>query len=318
MVHRVIVPLIQAGLALAGIAWKLNENFPAYDLPDHGLASEYRMLSEKLQKGDWTWASALVRTLDVQGIVPAALVSTWPLVALHWAMYVSQFTPLVAMMVMESMHQRKAWAALVTVTLLVLANPVIGLSSAMPLTSIIFFALHRLPSSRQEAPPPDNTKKAKQTSTVPGGGVPRGSAGRRLLLGLILLGSTAAHIGLWILAISATVEPTLFNPHAANALHVMNSLAGVPPSPRIGSSDPWAEPWASMLRVARLRQINEMVGTSSGFFAAVGLFCDALAAKGRRVSLEAVLWMFLISLVAGPAAGCASLLLARDWLLEAE
>ena len=94
-------------------------------------------------------------------------------------------------------------------------------------------------------------------------------------------------------------------PHAAEALKVMNSLVGVPDSRVVGVS-------ATGARQARLRQINEMAGTSSGFFMTVGLLCREFESKGRRMTPGLLVWMFFVSLVAGPAAGGAAVLLLKD------
>lgn len=142
----------------------------------------------------------------------------------------------------------------------------------------------------------------------PGRGAGAGSGrARRALLGGLLLLSAATYVGAFAVALAATWAPSLFAAQAAGPLHLMNSLLDVPAAGGVAGLLPGA-----LVRQARLRHINEMTGTSSGFFLAAGLLWRALEARGRRLPPELVAWMFLVSLVAGPAAGAAAVLLLLD------
>lgn len=131
---------------------------------------------------------------------------------------------------------------------------------------------------------------------------------RRIALGSIFLISTVTHVGAFSIALLATWMPSLLTTNAAQALHIMHSLSGVPDHAAFGLS-------AVNTQGARLRQINEMIGTSSGFFLTVGLLCHTMDSVNQRLRFEMIAWMFFVSLIAGPAAGGAAVLLARDWIL---
>jgi len=121
--------------------------------------------------------------------------------------------------------------------------------------------------------------------------------------------STATHISAFLAAFLATWAPSMLPPSSTGPLHITNSLIGVPDAEEFGLSD-------MSVRQARLRQINEMTGTSSGFFLTVGLLSHLLEWKGQRLTPRLIAWMFLVSLVAGPAAGGAAVLMFRDYLVE--
>jgi hypothetical protein len=132
---------------------------------------------------------------------------------------------------------------------------------------------------------------------------------RRFFLGSLLLLSAATHIGAFALAAAATWVPGIFTAEAAHAFHVNHSLVGMIETAQ--TSLPSAH-----ICHARLRQINEMTGTSSLFLLNFELLCKAIWGKNMAVTKELVLWTFLISLVAGPAAGSAAVLILRDAILK--
>ncbi|RCI07485.1 hypothetical protein L249_4514 [Ophiocordyceps polyrhachis-furcata BCC 54312] len=119
------------------------------------------------------------------------------------------------------------------------------------------------------------------------------SQGQRCALRTLAWFSALTHVGAFLVAFTASVS---------SPWHVMNSLLSVP-SASIHLSE-------TGIRQARLRQINEMTGTSSGFFMAAGILLLVLRRGG--VTLSLVTWMFLLSLVAGPAAGSAAVILLAD------
>ncbi|KAL7626885.1 hypothetical protein AAE478_003659 [Parahypoxylon ruwenzoriense] len=116
--------------------------------------------------------------------------------------------------------------------------------------------------------------------------------------------SGITHIGVFLVAFTATLVPSLLPPRAVAPLHVMNSLLGVPECSQVSCSELGR-------RQAKLRQINEMTGTSSGFFFAVGLLCRVLGHNNMKISPQLLLRIFFVSLIAGPAAGSADVLLLR-------
>lgn len=141
---------------------------------------------------------------------------------------------------------------------------------------------------------------------------------QRSVLGVLLMFSAVTHIAAFSIALFATLVPQAFSPETASYLHIMNSLFGVADITHDTSGILLAPRIVNAAWNARLRQINEMTGTSSGFFMAAGILCRALDARGQHVTIELVMWMFLVSLIAGPAAGSAAVLLlggvmARRW-----
>lgn len=132
---------------------------------------------------------------------------------------------------------------------------------------------------------------------------------RRFFLGSLLIFSATTHIGAFALAAAATWVPGLFTAEAARALHINHSLLGMIDVTQTGLS-------FAHIRYARLRQINEMTGTSSLFLFTVGLLWNSLQGKNMAVTKELVLWMFLTSLIAGPGAGAAAVLMLRDFIVK--
>ncbi|KJZ73002.1 hypothetical protein HIM_07574 [Hirsutella minnesotensis 3608] len=133
---------------------------------------------------------------------------------------------------------------------------------------------------------------------------------KRFILGLLFLLSTITHIGAFSIAGVATWIPSMFGGTDLAPLHISYSLLNVP------EPDQLDLPYTS-IRQARLRQINEMIATSSGFFMAAGIFWQGLEARATSVTPEIWLWMFLVSLIAGPAAGSAVILLFADFMVVA-
>ncbi|PHH78826.1 hypothetical protein CDD80_6197 [Ophiocordyceps camponoti-rufipedis] len=128
---------------------------------------------------------------------------------------------------------------------------------------------------------------------------------QRSVLGTLAFPSTVTHIGAFVVALS-----TAYLGLDSSPWHVMNSLLSVPDYPgRLPEK---------AVREARLRQINEMTGTSSGFFMSAGLLLLRLESCGQEVSVGLVAWMFLVSLVAGPAAGSAVVMLLADEVAAAD
>lgn len=132
---------------------------------------------------------------------------------------------------------------------------------------------------------------------------------RRFFLGSLFIFSATTHIGVFALAAAATWAPGLFTTEAARALHINHSLLGMIEVTQRGLS-------SAHIRDARLRQINEMTGTSSLFLFKAGLLCNSMQQRNMVVTKELVLWMFLTSLVAGPGAGAAAVLLLRDSIVK--
>lgn len=128
---------------------------------------------------------------------------------------------------------------------------------------------------------------------------------QRSVLGKLAFLSAVTHVGAFVVALSTACLGLDSSPW-----HVMNSLLSGPDHPgRLPEK---------ALREARLRQINEMTGTSSGFFMAAGLLLLRLESCGRGMSVGLVALMFLVSLVAGPAAGSAVVMLLADEVAMAD
>lgn len=122
-----------------------------------------------------------------------------------------------------------------------------------------------------------------------------------LLMGVVFWLSGFTHVFAFVVAFAASTLS-----RDATPFHASNTLLGTPDCVTHGCAE-------ELQRQARLRQINEMVGTSSGFFLALGLLSQALRQRGQRLGARFMARTFLVSLIAGPAAGGADVLLVRDW-----
>lgn len=132
---------------------------------------------------------------------------------------------------------------------------------------------------------------------------------RRFLLGSLLLLSATTHIGAFALAAAATWLPAIFTVEAAHAFHVNHSLVGMVEAAQTGLP-------SANIRHARLRQINEMTGTSSLFLFNLELLWKTIWGKNLAITKELILWVFWLSLIAGPASGSAAVLILRDAIVK--
>lgn len=132
---------------------------------------------------------------------------------------------------------------------------------------------------------------------------------RRFFLGSLLLLSATTHIGAFALATAATWVPGIFTIEAAHAFHINHSLVGVIDAVQTGLP-------SAHIRHARLKQINEMTGTSSLFLFNLELLWSTISAKNLSITIELILWTFWISLIAGPASGSAAVLILRDSIVK--
>lgn len=132
---------------------------------------------------------------------------------------------------------------------------------------------------------------------------------RRLFLGSLLILSATTHIGAFALAAAATWVPGVFTVEAAHAFHINHSLLSMVEAAQTGLP-------SAHIRHARLRQINEMTGTSSLFLLNLELLWRTTWAKNMAITKELILWIFWFSLVAGPASGSAAVLILRDSIVK--
>ncbi|RDA85073.1 hypothetical protein CP532_3095 [Ophiocordyceps camponoti-leonardi (nom. inval.)] len=206
------------------------------------------------------------------GVSLVSLRDDWPWFSLHLFLYLGQVIPFAAIVEMKSPLRKRNAAVAVLATLSVF----FGFAAAMPAVSLwILWADDR-----------------------------RLSQGQRSALRTLGSFSAFTHVGAFVIAFTASWSGSVSSPW-----HVMNSLLSVP-SPTEAS----IHVSESGIRQARLRQINEMTGTSSGFFMAASILFLVLESRSRRKgwTLGLVTWMFLLSLVAGPAAGSAAVILLAD------
>jgi hypothetical protein len=295
------ITLLQVLIAIIGMLWKLKEGYPLLDLPDSS------RLFESSQTGSrYLWLHVWLEVLT--GISMTSMMDNWPWFSLHLFLYIGQMVPFMFILINESpsdkgMSTLLRYAELShiphdgsppltmerAIALLGCLSSLFGLSTAMPFVSV--WILHRHRDGRHQS-----ASELHQ---------------RHLLTALFWL-SALTHVGAFSVAFIANWVPSMVGgPHAAEALKVVNSLVGVPDSKEVCVSSTGA-------RQARLRQINEMTGTSSGFFMTVGLLFREFESKGRHITLGLLAWMFFVSLVAGPAAGGAAVLRLRDSMVRGE
>nr|J7FIP9.1 RecName: Full=Indole-diterpene biosynthesis cluster protein S [Claviceps paspali]AFO85423.1 IdtS [Claviceps paspali] len=158
----------------------------------------------------------------------------------------------------------------------------LGLSTALPLISL--WVLHRR----------RRTGKGWATTFPP-------RHGEEAFLWRVLWFTGLAHVASFLVATAAS----FLGREDMAPWHLTNTLLGTPDCSYLPCSQ-IAE------RQARLRQINEMTGTSSGFFLAVALFSQHLEMNGARLGAGLLARLFFVSLIAGPAAGAADALLLRS------
>ncbi|KHN94003.1 uncharacterized protein MAM_08132 [Metarhizium album ARSEF 1941] len=215
------------------------------------------------------------------GTSAQSLQSNWPWFFLHLVLYIGQLVGFVLIVLHETLPRGGLLRGLGVLAAMGCISSCFGFSIAMPVVSLGLLH-HRRPLTLPRARPKQEHK---------------------FVLNLVFWLTGITHVGAFLVAFIATVlsEPP-------SPLHVMNSLLGVPDCSQL----PCAE---EAQRQARLRQINEMTGTSSGFFLAMGLFCQALEATRKHMSRKLLARMFLVSLVLGPAAGGADALLLQSSLI---
>ncbi|EFZ03005.1 hypothetical protein X797_008106 [Metarhizium robertsii] len=278
--------LLQVFLGLAGMTWKLSEGYPIMHV------------HAALDASSWLEMCT--------GTSAASFQSNWPWFMLHLVLYAGQLAGFVLIVLHETVphtgpvrgfgyvHRRAISflppapananhdARRSLVAAMACISCCFGFSTAMPIVSLWIHVLHRRPAQSVAA----------------------GQA-RKLALRTAFWLTGVTHVGAFLVAFAATAVSRDRGP-----FHLMNSLLGVPDC---SVSQLACAPAAQ--GQARVRQMNEMTGTSSGFFLAMGLFCQALAAAGRRMGWRLLARMFLVSLVVGPAAGAADALVLRDALI---
>uniref|UniRef100_P9WEE6 Terpene cyclase terS n=1 Tax=Tolypocladium album TaxID=124418 RepID=TERS_TOLAL len=265
--------ILQAFFALVGMTWKLKEGYPIFEV-----LNLPRLVESFRNEGGWQGLCTWVEVFG--GISMQSLQHDWPWFSLHLFLYIGQLVPFVILVMNETLA---AGAKLErTIAMLGSLSSFVGFSTAMPIISL--WILHNHQQKR--------LSEAQHRN-------------ERLILRSVFVFSAITHVGAFLVAFTATWAPSILPSRAASALHIMNSLVGVPDSTPAGVS-------SSGIRQARLRQINEMTGTSSGFFMTVGLFCHALEFKSQQLTAKTMVWMFFVSLIAGPAAGGAAVLLLRN------
>ncbi|KAI1121479.1 hypothetical protein F5Y10DRAFT_288433 [Nemania abortiva] len=214
----------------------------------------------------------------------ASLKGDWPWFSLHMFLYISQLVGFILLILHHTMPHKSILFRIGTIVVLGIVSDCFGLSVAMPIISLSILHVH-------------------STSTYR---VVRSGASSRNFLAAVFWITAGAHVGAFLVAIAASRMPRQIAP-----FHLMNSLIDVPCCANTHCSE-------GLQREARLRQINEMVGTSSGFFMTVGLLSQLLGQKKLKMSRQLLGRMFLVSLVAGPAAGGADVLLIRDAMRRRE
>ncbi|KJZ71107.1 hypothetical protein HIM_09526 [Hirsutella minnesotensis 3608] len=274
-----ITSLLQLSLAFYGIYWKIKEGYALVEAPD--LVHVLKLTSENSAR---YWPVIWLEVLA--GVSFESLQDDWPWFSLHLFLYMGQLIPFVVIIIMVSTMDKKIWVLFRVVAMLGGLSTFCGLSIGMPIVSV--WILHGHKDRRQH----------RDTSWY-----------RRSILGSLLLLSTFTHIGSFAAAFIATWVPSAIGTRPNGPMHMMNSLVNVPMPGQMEL------PTASV-RQARLRQINEMTGTSSGFFMAAGILWRVLESRGKHISYELLIWMFLVSLIAGPAAGSAAVLLLAETIVS--
>ncbi|KAH8897624.1 hypothetical protein GQ53DRAFT_884319 [Thozetella sp. PMI_491] len=275
--------LLQVLFGVSGVAWKLWEGYPLmnesyllrlFSFPPHDVWHEEGFSWLKLCTGSSF----------------TALREDWPWFSLHIFLYIGQLAGFIMLILHQTMphkgifkfysHANKSLImfSLSIIGVLGIVSDCFGLSVAMPAISLWILHVHSA-----------STFKAAHSRTR-----------SRNFLTAIFWVTASTHVGAFSVALAASRMPRQIAP-----FHIMNSLIGVPCCSNMHCSE-------ALRREARLRQINEMTGTSSGFFMIVGLLFQVLQQKKLTVSRQLLVRMFLISLVAGPAAGGADLLLIRE------
>ncbi|KAG6021761.1 hypothetical protein E4U40_005090 [Claviceps sp. LM458 group G5] len=207
----------------------------------------------------------------------------WPWFALHLFLYTSQLLGLSAIILCEAVPQGGFLRRLGIFVASTHLTRLLGLSTALPIISL--WILHRHRRTKTTVGPTTSLRVRLQHDTF---------------LRRIFWFSALTHIGSFLVAITATLTVGDRSPW-----HLTNTLLGVPDCSQLPCSQ-------IAQRYARLRQINEMTGTSSGFFFTVGIFHQALTADKAHIGAQLLMRMFFVSLIAGPAAGGADVLLLRN------
>nr|AFO69307.1 IdtS [Aciculosporium take] len=227
--------------------------------------------------------------MDFLGSSDHALPSVWkdkPWFALHLILYIGQMIGLCSILLREMVPNgnipSKIGYGIQTFVASAYLSRILGLSTALPLLSL--WTLHRC----------RRTNQSMQTIAR------RSRSEEEVFLSRVFWFSTLTHIGPLLVAVMATFAAGPESPY-----HLSNSFLGVPDCSQLPCSQ-------VAQKDARLRQINEVTGTSGGFFLTLGLFCQVLGAKGTRLGWRRLTRVFFVSLIAGPAAGGADVLLLRD------
>ncbi|KAG5921875.1 hypothetical protein E4U61_006106 [Claviceps capensis] len=207
----------------------------------------------------------------------------WPWFALHLFLYTGQLVGLSAILLREAVPQGGLLRHLGIFIASTYLTRLLGLSTALPTISL--WILHRHRHTKTTLGPTTSLKNRLKHDTF---------------LRRIFWFSALTHIGSFLVAITATLTVGDRSPW-----HLTNTLLGVPDCSQLPCSQ-------IAQRHARLRQINEMTGTSSGFFLTVGIFSQALTTDKARIGAQLLMRMFFVSLIAGPAAGGADVLLLRN------
>ncbi|KAG6302916.1 hypothetical protein E4U09_001569 [Claviceps aff. purpurea] len=209
--------------------------------------------------------------------------SNWPWFALHLFLYTSQLVGLSAILLREAVPQGGLLRRLGIFVASTYLTRLLGLSTALPTISL--WILHRYRRTKTNLGPTTSLENGLEHDTF---------------LRRIFWFSALTHIGSFLVAVTATLTVGDRSPW-----HLTNTLLGVPDCSQLPCSQ-------IAQRHARLRQINEMTGTSSGFFLTVGIFYQVLTAGKAHVGAQLLMRMFFVSLIAGPAAGGADVLLLRN------
>ncbi|KAG5956338.1 hypothetical protein E4U57_002701 [Claviceps arundinis] len=207
----------------------------------------------------------------------------WPWFALHLFLYTSQLAGLSAIILCEAVPQGGFLRRLGIFVASTYLTRLLGLSTALPTISL--WILHRHRRTKTTVGPTTSLRHGPEHDTF---------------LRRIFWFSALTHIGSFLVAVTAALTVGDRSPW-----HLTNTLLGVPDCSQLPCSQ-------IAQRYARLRQINEMTGTSSGFFLTAGIFYQALTADKFRKGAQLLIRMFFVSLIAGPAAGGADVLLLRN------
>ncbi|KAG6110880.1 hypothetical protein E4U13_005180 [Claviceps humidiphila] len=264
---------LQVLLILAGMVWKAYEGFAIIDYFDHATGHA------RHEAANCSWYELCIFASM------SSWWKNWPWFALHLFLYTSQLAGLSAIILCEAVPQGGFLRRLGIFVASTYLTRLLGLSTALPTISL--WILHRHRRTKTTVGPTRSWRHGPEHDTF---------------LRRIFWFSALTHIGSFLVAVTAALTVGDRSPW-----HLTNTLLGVPNCSQLPCSQ-------IAQRYARLRQINEMTGTSSGFFLTAGIFYQALAADTDkfRKGAQLLIRMFFVSLIAGPAAGGADVLLLRN------